>query len=297
MGSPPALPREQSGGGAGSKRRAHRKVPQAGERKGPAEQNRHGPSAGRGGRGRGRAGWRVGTAPSGGLKTTRWAGWLQRLLRRLGAFLGVGRAGCGPGPAERAARAVLARGRRGRRGPRRAHAPRRVTCGGSGAEGRPRRAPGGARSGAPALGPATLPRADGGDRAPSLLEAAGSGFLSGENPAVAPSVAFEVRLRAPRGARRDKGAPLPRRTRSSSPLGEVCSARPPAAVWPPGAPEQPKTTNEPTNSSTKTPKAGVGSHAGGLGLLLSSLLTHLGCNATDSYVAPWTQQLVRAFDV
>lgn len=89
---PPALPREQSRGGVDSDRQAHRKVPPAGERKGPAEQNRHGPSTG-GSTGRGRAGWRVGTAPSGGLKTTRRAGWLQRLLRRLGAFPGVGTRG------------------------------------------------------------------------------------------------------------------------------------------------------------------------------------------------------------
>lgn len=129
----------------------------------------------------------------------------------------------------------------------------RVTCGGSGSEGRPRRAPGGARP---------EPRLSARPRCPEQTEGTGprvswrqqgADFSLGRTrpqPRASPS---KCGSGLPGGACRDRGAPLPRRSRSSSPLGEVCSVRPPAAVWPPGAPKRPKTTNEPTNSSPNHP--------------------------------------------
>lgn len=119
----------------------------------------------------------------------------------------------------------------------------------------------------------------------------GPGFSLGRPPAEAPGIVFEGRLWAHPTCADGQGEPLPRRTRSSSRLREVCSVRPPAAVWT-------KTTKEPTKNRPRHPVEKLGSGLmPGPGFTPFLSFTHLGCNATDSYFAQWTKQLLRAFEV
>lgn len=305
---PAAVPRQQGRGSVERNRRAHRKVPQAGgtEPVRPERRRQHR----RGGQGRGRAGWRVGQPRREDLK---------RPVGRDGfkgcfAVSGLGdarprRAGCG-GPTERGARGrARARGRAplGAVGAGAAHAPRCVTCGGSGGAGRPPGPPRarGAWPGAPALGPTTLLRAEGGDRAPSLLGAAGAGFLSGEAPGRSPGHRLG---RAAPGSAEAAGAPDVRSgTRACrSPFAA------PAALIPSGSLLGPATrgcvvagrgqatqNHKRTNKQPPThPLEKLGSGLmPGPGFTPSLTFMQLGCNASASYFARWTKQLVRAFEV